>query len=212
MHFFTEAFALFVLFTLYWSYGSRRKYLRQRIGNRSVRNVYNIARNIGFMLGKRDIRIQGDNKKLAKGGILYSFHFGIWEMMPQALVKMGYNIGVIVNKYADDNRSRLSRYFDNYLEHFRSSGGVEVFSRQDTMKIVRFLGKGGILGVLVDGNRFYAKIGKIKKLGKLCGVPLVPFAAYREHGEGVLDIGCDLDSLVAQRPLDYVWFYKSRTE
>jgi lauroyl/myristoyl acyltransferase len=212
MHFFTEAFVLFVLFTLYWLCGSRRKYLRRRIGDQAVRNVYNVARNIGFMLSKHDIRVQDNDNKLAKGGILYSFHFGIWEMMPRALRKMGYNIGILVNKYAGNNHARLSRYLDDFLEHFRSAGGVAVFSKNDTMKIVRFLDKGGILGVLVDGNHFYAKKSKIEKLGKLCGVPLVPFAAYRERCGGVLDIGCDLDRMVGERPLDYVWFYKSRTE
>ena len=212
MHYFTEAFALFVLFTLYWLCGSRRRYLKQRIGNQSVRNVYNIARNIGFMLAKRSIRVRGSNSKLSKGGILYSFHFGIWEMMPQTLRKMGYNIGILVNKYAENSSSRVSRLIDNFLEQFRSSGGIEVFSKNDTMKIVRFLGKGGILGVLIDGNRLYSKIGKIEKLGKLCRVPLIPFAAYRQNGEGVLEIGCNLDELIARRPLDYIWFYKSRTK
>lgn len=212
MQFFTEAFALFVLFTLYLLHGSRRRYLRQRIGEQAVKNVYNVARNIGFMLSRKDVRIQGDNTRLAKGGILYSFHFGIWEIMPRALGKMGYDIGILVNKYADEQRPRLSRYFDRFLERFRASDGIEIFSKHDTMGIVRFLNKGGILGVLVDGNHFYSKYGKIKKLGRLCGVPLIPFAAYRENGQGVLDIGCDLDNKVAQRPLDYIWFYKSRTD
>ena len=212
MHFLTEAFALFVLFSLYWICTSRRRYLKERIGDQAIRNVYNIARNIGFMLAKRDIRVQGSDARLLKGGILYSFHFGIWEMMPRTLKKMGCNIGVLVNKYADRKSSLINTFFDDYLGHFRSSGGIRVFSKDDTMKMVRFLDSGGILGVLVDGNRFYSKIDKIKKLGKLCGVPLIPFAAYRQNGEGVLDIDCDLDAIVAQRPLDYMWFYKSRTK
>jgi len=212
IQFFAEAFALLGLITLYWLQRARREYLKQRIGNQAIRNVYSVARNIGFMLSRQDIRVQGDGKILAKGSILYSFHFGIWELMPRALEKMGYDLGVLVNRYADDNHSRTNRFLDNLLERFRSSGKVKVFSRRDTMKIVRFLNSGGILGVLVDGNRFYAKFGKMKKLGNLCGVPLVPFAAYRKNGGGVLDVGCDLDRIVAQRPLDYVWFYKSRTD
>lgn len=212
IQFFTEAFVLLGLFTLYWLHRSRREYLKQRIGNQAIRNVYSVARNIGFMLSRRDVRVQGDDKVLEKGGILYSFHFGIWELMPRALGKMGYDLGVLVNRYADDNLSRISRFLDNFLMRFRSPGKVKVFSKHDTMKIVRFLNSGGILGVLVDGNRFYAKFRKMQKLGNLCNVPLVPFAVYRKNGKGVLDVGCDLDRIVAQRPLDYVWFYKSRTD
>lgn len=212
MRFFTEAFALLGLFTLYWFQRARREYLKQRIGRLAIRNVYSVARNIGFMLSRQDIGVQDNGNILEKGGIFYSFHFGIWELMPRALEKRGFDLGVLVNRYADDNHSRINRFFDNLLDRFRSSGNVKVFSKHDSMKIVRFLKNGGILGVLVDGNRFYAKYIKMKKLSNLCGVPLVPFAAYRKNGSGVLDLGCDLDRIVTQRPLDYVWFYKSRTD
>lgn len=212
IQFFTEAFALLGLITLYWLHRARREYLKQRIGNQAIRNVYSVARNIGFMLSRQDIRVQGDGKILEKASILYSFHFGIWELMPRALEKMGYDLGVLVNRYVDDNHSRINRFFDNLLDRFRSSGNVKVFSKHDSVKIVRFLKNGGILGVLVDGNHFYAKYSKMKKLSNLCGVPLVPFAAYRKNGNGVLYLGCDLDRIVTQRPLDYVWFYKSRTD
>ena len=212
MRFFTEAFALLGLFTLYWFQRARREYLKKRIGRLAIRNVYRVARNIGFMLSRRDISVQDNSNSLEKGGIFYSFHFGVWELMPRALEKKGFDLGVLVNRYADDNHSRINRFFDNLLDRFRSSGNVKVFSKHDSVKIVRFLKNGGILGVLVDGNRFYAKYGKMKKLSSLCGVPLVPFAAYRKNGSGVLDLGCDLDRIVTQRPLDYVWFYKSRTD
>jgi len=212
MRFFTEAFALLGLFTLYWFQRARREYLKKRIGRLAIRNVYRVARNIGFMLSRRDISVQDNSNSLEKGGIFYSFHFGVWELMPRALEKKGFDLGVLVNRYADDNHSCINRFFDNLLDRFRSSGNVKVFSKHDSVKIVRFLKNGGILGVLIDGNRFYAKYGKMKKLSSLCGVPLVPFAAYRKNGSGVLDLGCDLDRIVTQRPLDYVWFYKSRTD
>jgi len=78
------------------------------------------------------------------------------------------------------------------------------------MKIINFIKSGGLLGMLVDGNKFYSKFEKAQKLSRFCNVPLIPFAAYRKSGAGILEIGCDLDKLVEQRPLDYVWFYKSR--
>ena len=79
------------------------------------------------------------------------------------------------------------------------------------MEIVRFLKRGGIIGMLVDGNDFYSKFGKARKLSCLCGVPLVPFVAYRKNGRGILKIGCNIDKFVTERPYDYIWFYKSRS-
>jgi lauroyl/myristoyl acyltransferase len=211
MHFFTEAFALFMAFVLYWMNGPRRRYLKRRIGKQSVKNVYRVARNVGYMLCRPDVELHGFNKNLTQGAILYSFHFGIWETMPRAIRKLGCDIGVLVNKYTEASSSVFSYYIDRLLEYFRANGGVSVFTRYDTIKIVQFLKRGGILGVLVDGNDFYAKFPKIQKLGKICDVPLVPFAAYRRHGRSVVEIGCDLDQLIADQPLDYVWFYRSRT-
>ena len=79
-------------------------------------------------------------------------------------------------------------------------------------KIIKFIKTGGLLGILVDGNSFYAKYGKAQKLAHLCNVPTVPFAAYRQNGVGILEIGCNLTNMVKQRPLDYLWAYKSRIE
>jgi hypothetical protein len=87
---------------------------------------------------------------------------------------------------------------------------VKIFYKEDVMKIVEFIRKGGLCGVLVDGNTLYSKLEKIKRFSRLCNVPLIPFAAFRENGKGILELGCNLDDMIKRRPLDYLWFYKSR--
>lgn len=99
---------------------------------------------------------------------------------------------------------------DFLLRRWRSINGVKVFYKENALGIVRFLRTGGVLGMLVDGNEFYQKYDKANKLARLCGVPLVPFAAYRRKMRGFLHLGCDIPALVRAMPLDYVWFYRSR--
>ncbi len=162
------------------------------------------------MLMKRDLQLRDNGKILPRGGILFSFHFGVWELMPRSLKKLGYDLGIVVNRYSDDKTNLITELLDKFLYRFRSCAGVKVFYRDDAVKIVHFIKSGGLLGMLVDGDTFYSKFKKAQRLSCLCNVPLVPFAAYRKNGKGVLEINCDLGKLVAQRPFDYMWFYKSR--
>jgi lauroyl/myristoyl acyltransferase len=127
------------------------------------------------------------------------------------LRKQGYDVGVLVNRYAHDHDTLLARLADRILAWFRRQSGVMIFDKHETLRIVRFLQQGGVLGVLVDGNKFYSKMAKIEKLGRMCQSSIIPFAAYRSDGTGIVHIGCDLDRLVYEKPLDYMWFYRSRT-
>lgn len=199
------------MFVLYWCHRERRQYLKQRIGSQALTNIYQVARNVSFMLSKKDLIVRGDTALPHTGCILYSIHFGIWELMPHALQKMGYNLGIIVNKYSGDKPRLITHLLDSILFNFRSRGGVRIFYKDDTKRIINFLRNGGLLGVLVDGDMFYSKFEKIKKLGRLCHVPVIPFAAYRTRNTGILNIGCSIDAVIHARPLDYLWFYRSRT-
>jgi lauroyl/myristoyl acyltransferase len=211
MHLLVEALVLLLFTILYWTHRERRKILYSRIGRASVSNVWSIARNIAFMVRRRTVQLDDRRSLLKAGLILYSVHYGIWESMPSVLRDRGYATGVLVNRYSEDSSSFLARLSDRFLTRFRTRNNVEVFDRHDSARIVRFLKKGGILGVLVDGNRLYSKMEKIEKLARIARVPLVPFAAYRRNGSGVVRIGCAIDHLVQQYPLDYMWFYRSRS-
>lgn len=201
---------LLCVFCLYWICRGRRRYLRSRVGKDAFRNVYCVARNMFFMLRRKNLELTGNADLLEGGCVLYSFHFGIWELMPLTLKSRGFRIGVIVNRYQQDRISFLARLADSMLKKWRTFDGVRVFYSENVLEIVRFIKSGGIFGMLVDGNTFFQKYTKAKKLAQLCKVPLVPFAAYRKGNGGVLNIDCDLPGLVRAMPLEYMWFYKSR--
>jgi hypothetical protein len=210
MYFFIETIVLSLMYTLYWLNRERRKYLKNRIGNDAHLNIYQTARNFSFMLQKRDLCIRGNTQLLHRGSILYSLHFGVWELMPATLRRRGYRLGIVVNRYSDRKKNLITYYLDKFLYYFRSRNGVEIFYKEDIMKIVTFIKNGGFLGILIDGNDLYTKYEKVQKLGRVCDAPLVPFVTYRDRGRGILEIGCNLTKIIRQRPLDYVWAYKSR--
>ncbi|KPK63549.1 hypothetical protein AMJ83_06485 [candidate division WOR_3 bacterium SM23_42] len=210
MYLLAECAFLSLMFSLYWLCRQRRRYLIRRIGKRAFDNVYHVGRNIFFMLRRYTLEISGDTSALSRGCILYSFHFGVWELMPPTLAKMGYRLGIIVNRNSETNGPIIGKLFDTLLHRWRSMIGVTVFYKENTLEIVRFLKSGGIFGILVDGDTMFQKFPKTQKLARLCRVPLIPFAAYRRAGKGVLDVGCDLPDLVRTMPNEYMWFYKSR--
>lgn len=193
----------------YWLNRGRRRYLKHRIGRASFLNLYRTARNFAVMLGRDRVEVKGSLAPLRTGGILYSFHFGAWELMPKVLSRLGFRMGVIVNRYADQP-GFLARTADRILYRYRVKPNVRIFYPGDGLKIARFLREGGIFGILVDGDSHYGKLGPVRRLGRLCGVPLVPFAVYQENGRSVLDLGCDLNRLLRERPYDYLWAYRSR--
>ena len=210
MHFFSECVFLTFVLSLYWLCNERRRYLRRRIGRQAFKNVYRVGRNVLFMLRRNELKVRGDLGVLNRGCILYSFHFGVWELMPYTLSKLGYKIGIITNRYGAAGNSIQTRILDFLLRRWRSMYGARVFYKENLLEIVRFLRTGGVFGILVDGNTFFQKHDKARRLARLCRVPLVPFAAYRESGRGILRIGCNIPTVVKAMPLDYVWFYKSR--
>lgn len=205
-----DACVLVVLCTLYWCNRKRRKHLKERVGRLALSNVYRVGRNVGYMLAKKPLSVQGERVRLQPGSILYSFHYGVWELMPRTLDRLGYHVGIVVNRYGGDSRSAGARLADSMLRRYRTAGRVLILHKEETLKMVRLLKSGGILGVLVDGDSPHAKYPPVARLGRICRAPLVPFAAYTENGQGILDIGCDIDALLKRRPLDYVWFYRSR--
>jgi hypothetical protein len=211
MYFFVDACITGFAFVLYWCNRDRRKYLKKRVGRCSLRNVYQVARNASFMILRRKLTKSSGLEMLAHGAVLYSFHYGIWELVPAALAAQGFKLGVLVNKYADTS-GLLGTRVDKMLFRFRAQPHINIFYKEDVFRMIRFAKAGGLVAMLVDGDELYSKFHNAKKISTLCRLPLVPFAAYRTRGEGILKIGCDLDQLVKQRPMDYMWFYRSRRE
>lgn len=199
--------------SLYWLNRRRRVLLKKRIERGVFRCLAAVARNISFMLAPGgELRIKGDPGIAGRGAVCYSLHFGIWELMPRYMKNLGFTPGVIVNRYGTDGSRFPGRLLDRFLRSWRSRHGARIFYPEDSLRIARFVRAGGLFGMLIDGNGRYDKLPKAAKLARLCNVPLVPFAVYRDRDRGILDFNCNLDRLLASRPQDYLWFYRSRAK
>lgn len=157
-------------------------------------------------------QIVGELPRLNNGAILYSCHFGIWEIMPKLLARQGYKMGIITNRYADYNKTCIAKLFDKLLFKIRSKNGVVVFYKGDIRKIIKFIKEKGIFCTLIDGDELYSKFQRIKRLALLTGACLIPFGIFLENGIATLKINCNLEDLIHSRPYDYWWFYKSRSK
>ncbi len=201
-----EPVLILALFGWFWLCRRRRIVWKRRAGPLTYRNLMKLARNAAFMLSGSDLLVRGDLPPRDRGAIIYSIHFGVWELVPRTLSGYGYRLGILTNRYPKAWGSAVNRL----LLRFRSGGGIRIFYPDDVRPIVEFLRAGGLFAVLVDGNDLYSKFEPIRKLSRLCAVPLIPFAAYQDRGRGLVRIGSDLDRLVRDRPCDYLWAYRSR--
>ncbi len=200
------------LIMIYWLNHGRRQYFIQRTDKNISSNLKTAAKNIARMLYyDKKWTIIGDTDFIKNGAVLYSVHFGVWELMPQILRSyLNKDIGVLVNRYTDNNNFLVGKLMDRFFYCWRSRHNVKVFYPDQVFQIVKFIKNGGIFAVLVDGNHLFTKYQKIEKLARLCQVPLIPFAVYCENGTTVMKMGCNLETLVSERPYDYWWFYRSR--
>jgi len=207
-----EILIFFILVIIYWCSRSRRQYFKQRVDKDRYQNLKTVARNIAQMIySGKQFKFFGDSDLIKNGAILYSLHFGVWELMPKIVHSyLNKNIGILVNHYTDNNSLLMGKLMDKIFYYWRSSNNVRIFYPDEVFQIVNFLKNGGVFAALIDGDTFYTKFKKIEKLASLCQVPLIPFAVYCENGTTIMKIGCNLEELVKKRPNDYWWFYKSR--
>ncbi|MGB9720456.1 MAG: hypothetical protein ACPL28_03110 [bacterium] len=212
MQFLLQTIVFSALISIYWCNHDRRQHLKQKVGRNTYYNLKMVARNIAIMIypGKKN-KLSGDPALLTRGAVLYSFHFGVWELMPHIIRQyLDKNIGVLVNRYTDNNPPLVGKILDKILYYWRSRYCIKIFYPDEVYSIVKFLRNGGIFAALIDGNTIYAKFKKIEKLAHLCNVPLIPFAVYYDKGMAIMQLNCDLEHLLKQRPYDYWWFYRSR--
>ncbi|MCX7996013.1 MAG: hypothetical protein N3A65_09660 [candidate division WOR-3 bacterium] len=209
---FLKILIFLILLIVYFLNNPRRVYLKKRLKKGINLNIKKTAENISLMLIPKDeIRLKGNIEALKKGAILYSIHFGTWELLPRIMQKfLNKEIGILVNRYTRNNVYLIGRLMDNLFYHFRTRYNSKIFYPDEVFRIVSFIKKGGIFSVLVDGDNFYSKFEKIKKLARICNAPLIPFAIYYENGLHVIELDCDFERLLKRRTHDYWWFYKSR--
>ncbi|MEO0127087.1 MAG: hypothetical protein ABIL44_04990 [candidate division WOR-3 bacterium] len=212
MRFFLKTLIFLTLVNMYWLNTARRMRIKKRLGKNIQLSLKTIAQNLSLMIApEKKFRLEGRIESLKNGAILYSIHFGIWELMPQILKNfLNKKVGILVERYTDNNPPLIGKIMDRIFYLMRSKNDVIIFYPDEVFKITRFIKEGGIFSALVDGNKIFAKLPKIEKLARICNIPLIPFAVYYEKGDTVMEIGCDLNKIVTKRPYDYWWFYKSR--
>ncbi|MGQ9464365.1 MAG: hypothetical protein ACUVQ3_06210 [bacterium] len=191
---------------------NRHQYIKKRTDTDVRHNIKKVAQNLVRMIYfDKKFRLIGDLGTIKNGAVLYSIHFGVWELMPQIVNRyINNDIGILVNRYTDNNPFLIGKLMDRFFHYWRSNHNAKVFYPDEVFRIVKFIKNGGIFAVLVDGNGFFSKYKKIEKLARLCQVPLIPFAVYCEAKTTIMKMGCNLEELVRNRPHDYWWFYKSR--
>ncbi len=212
MSYLVETFILLILIMFYWLNPGRRKKLKKKYGKNDFQHLRTIAHNLRLMLiADTEFVLQGDCSLINKGAVLYSFHFGVWELMPRILSKnTDKELGVLVNRYTDNNIYFLGRIMDRLLYWLRSKNHIRIFYPDEVFKIVNFVKNGGIFAALVDGDTFYDKYEKIERIACLCKVPLIPFVVYYEKGKVIMQMGCNPENMVKSMPEHYWWFYRSR--
>ncbi len=212
MHSVLEIIVFFILIIIYWCDHRRRQYFKQRISRNVYLNIKTVARNIATMLhSNKKCEFYGNSADLTNGAVLYSLHFGVWELMPRILQKhINKNIGILVNRYTENNPFFLGKMMDKILCKWRLNDNIKIFYPDEIFRIIGFVRNGGIFAALVDGDTLYAKFKKIEKLAHLCKVQLIPFAVYQDKEATIMEMGCNLEHLIKQRPNDYWWFYRSR--
>uniref|UniRef100_A0A7V0Z4E2 Lipid A biosynthesis acyltransferase n=1 Tax=candidate division WOR-3 bacterium TaxID=2052148 RepID=A0A7V0Z4E2_UNCW3 len=201
-----------MLIIIYWLNNARRVWFKKRLGRDIQLSLKTIAQNIAIMLKpQNNFKLAGRIESLKNGAILYSVHFGVWELMPKILKNfLNKKVGILVDRYTDNNPILIGKIMDRLLYLIRSKNNTIIFYPDEVFKITKFIKDGGIFSALVDGDKIFARLPKMEKLARICNIPLIPFAVYYEKGNTVMEIGCDLDKIISQKPYDYWWFYKSR--
>lgn len=212
MRIFLKTLIYLFLLNIYWLNTARRVYLKKRLNKNLNSSIKTTAHNLSLMMyPDKNYKIKGRTEILKGGAILYSLHFGTWELMPEILQKaLNKKTGILVNRYTDNNPLLIGKIMDKIFYLWRKRYNAEIFYPEEVFKIKKFIKEGGIFSVLVDGDGIYSKYEKIKRLASLCNAPLISFAVYYDRNNYVMEIGCDFDRLIAKRPYDYWWFYKSR--
>ncbi len=131
-----------------------------------------------------------------KGAIILTAHLGNWELLAQYVTAKKILSGTIAKKLY------FSRYED-ILYKMRTQRGFTVFYREEPMKkVLRFLRKNGILGILADqdidsidgvfvnffGKPAYTPVGPVKIANKT-GAALVQCYVIKEKNGYTFQVG-----------------------
>lgn len=160
----------------------------------------NLHRYVDF----RNIEYLDRIKREGKGIIFLTAHFGNWELLCHAMGLKGYKGYIVV-------REDESPFFRALLKRWRErSGNRTIHKRRAMRRLIRFLNRGGAVGILLDQNvtrregvfvDFFGRPACTNKglalLAIATGVKVVPIFIRREaDGKHVIEILEAVDTVV----------------
>ncbi len=120
-----------------------------------------------------------DKMNKGKGLLVYTLHFGFWEIIPVYFSLKGYPVCVLASKVYTD-------FIDNFINRIRKNFGTEVVHPDKVISLVKKLKKGYAIGILMDQRQGARKI-KVKFFGRDVEAPYGPLEiAYNFSSEVIL--------------------------
>ncbi len=117
---------------------------------------------------EQDFKILKNLLEQKKGVVIFSSHFGNWELLGATLAFKNFPLAVIA-------RNVYIRQLNSLVEKFRSSVGEMIVGRKEehsVKKLLLALKSGYAIGVLIDQNIKNVKNAYVKFLGKVAATPI----------------------------------------
>jgi len=185
-----------------------REKLKKRIFNHYATVLVDIVylfsrKKAEFVIG--ELKIEGEENlknalKRGKGAVLFSAHFGNWELIPFGLNRL---LNLRVNSIARKMDNPLT---EKIVKKFREHMGSEIIYKDGSLrKMLRILGENGLVYLLVDQNtitregvpvtffnREVIAVTTVAQLRIRKNVPVIPVFLTYEKEEKLLRIGKEL--------------------
>ncbi len=114
-----------------------------------------------------------------RGLLVYTLHFGFWEIIPAYFSLKGYPVCVLASRV-------YTTFIDNFINRIRKNFGTDVVHPDNTISLIKRLKKGYAIGILMDQKQG-ARRKNIKFFGREVEAPSGPLEiAYRLSPEVVL--------------------------
>jgi lauroyl/myristoyl acyltransferase len=160
-----------------------------------VRNAWAVGRNLALMaaigtgreqamIDRAEVYIDNTTRRILEQELhvaMASFHFGLWEMMPQVFARAGWRVGLLAGRQQD-------RFVARVASRARRSRGVSAVTKAKSA--LRLAGRPGLTGFMLDntsrGNQEWFQDGSLRMR-----VPVFGFELARRRGLAVVPIwGC----------------------
>lgn len=117
--------------------------------------------------------------QLGRGAVLATAHSGNWELLGAALAMHGFPLVAVVQR-------QTNAAMDGFINEYRTKAGMHVTYKQGVREMVKLLGAGKIIGLLMDQDNhrhgifveFFSRPASTPQgaaaLGRLNNAPIVP--------------------------------------